>query len=329
MTARPAKRAPKKKKTPGVLIEKGQRTVVPRGLKRGDAVAVVAPGYPARDDDALRRGLGILLDWGLVPRPGHAIAKVRGYFAGTDEERARDLQEAISDPEIRGILFVRGGWGTSRILPALDLEPLRAQKKLLVGYSDMTVLFAEAWRKFGLVCGYGPVVPDLPAPERFHLPSLRRALFRPEAPLTLRVPRESILARGDGPATGRLVGGCLTLLAHLCGSRRLPDTRGAVVFFEEIAEEPYRIDRMLWQLREAGFIGRHCAAVLVGQMTGCEPRPGVASLSLDEVLRDHLGSLGIPVLTGIPAGHGDGKWTLPLGFRAAVNGRTGAVTLRP
>jgi len=307
-----------------------RKAIVPRGLRRGDTVAVLAPGYPARNEKALQRGMEILRRWGLRPRPGRFLDERRGYFAGTDDERGADLQDAISDPEVRGILFVRGGWGTSRLLPGLDLRPLSTQRKLLLGYSDLTVLFAEAWRRFGLVCAYGPVVPELAAPASLHLPSFRRALFRPSAPMRLRVGGGAALAHGaGGKAKGPLVGGCLTLLAHLCGTRRLPDSRGAVVFFEEIAEEPYRVDRMLWQLREAGFLGSHCAAVLVGQMTGCEPRPGTASLTLDEVLRDHLGGLGIPVLTGIPAGHGKGKRTIPLGFTATVDSRRGIVALRP
>ena len=315
--------------------------VVPAPLRRGDTVAVLAPGFPARDERALWRGIRRLEAWGLRARLGDSVARRWGYFAATDPERARDLQAAINDPGVRGILFARGGWGTSRILERVDLSALRSDPKVVIGYSDLTVLFTELWGVCGLVCGYGPVVSELGLPSAFHARSLRRALFRPGAPLALKVPRDSILSAGTrarsyggrrsqpaGIAEGRLLGGCLTLLAHLCGSGRLPDFRGSVLFVEEVQEEPYRVDRMLCQLRMAGVL-KGVAAVLVGSMTRCAPRRGMTSFSIREVLADHLGKLDVPVLLDIPAGHGPGKWTLPLGFTARVDAGAGRVTLSP
>jgi muramoyltetrapeptide carboxypeptidase len=249
-----------------------------------------------------------------------------GYLAGADEERAADLQSAIDDEEVRGILFARGGWGTSRIMDRIDVSPLKRRPKVIVGYSDLTVLFAEVWRRCRLACGYGPVVGELGRGVAYHRPSLHRALFRPAEEMVLELPRRSVLVRGR--ATGRLIGGCLTLLAHLRGTPRWPDTRGAVVFLEEVGEEPYRVDRLLWQLRMASVFDQ-AAAVLVGQMTGCDPRPGMRSFTVREVLADHLSHLKVPVLTGLPAGHGKRKWTLPLGFTARVDAGKGRVTFTP
>ena len=310
-----------------------RRRLVPPALRRGDTVAVVAPAFPPRDERHLKEGIRTLERWGLSVRPGKALGRRWGCFAGTDEERARDLQEAIDDPEVKGILFARGGWGTSRLFGRLDLSPLARRPKVLVGYSDLTVLFADLWRRWRLVCGYGPVVAELGRPAAFHAPSLRRALFRPAEPFSLRVARRSILARGRGE--GPLVGGCVTLLAHLCGSGRLPDTRGAVILLEDVGEEPYRIDRMLWQLREAGFFSR-AAGVLVGSMSDPapadrkkDPAPVARSFTFREVLEDHLGPLGVPVLLDVPAGHVEGKWTLPLGLTARLGPAEGRVTFSP
>jgi muramoyltetrapeptide carboxypeptidase len=315
-------------------VRRGAGILLPPPLEPGDRVAVVAPAYPARSAEALEAGIDVLGSWGLEVVRGRALSRRRGYFAGTDRERAEDLQRAIGDARTRAIFCARGGWGTSRLLDRLDLAPLARNPKLIVGYSDLTVLSAELLRRFGLVTLHGPFVSELARPEAYHLPSLQRALFTPEAPLRIDLPAGS---RFSGPASrgggaveveGRFFGGCLSLLAHLCGTGRLPDTRGAVVYFEEIAEEPYSIDRMLWQLKASGFFNG-VAAVLVGEMLRCEPRAGSPSLTLPEVLRDHLGPLGVPVFTGLPAGHGDGKWSLPIGFTARISLRERRIVLSP
>jgi len=300
--------------------------ILPPALAAGDRVAVLAPGFPARSPKDLAAGTRVLERYGLRPREGTAVRRRHGYLAGTDADRARDLQKAIDDPAVKAIFFARGGWGTSRLLDRLDLAPLRRRPKLLVGYSDLTTLFARIQRFFPLVTAHGPMVAELSHPAAWHEPSFRRALFHPERPLVLRTPARAALARGR--AEGRLLGGCLSLLAHLCGTGIFPETAGAVVFMEDIGEEPFRVDRMLWQLRASGFFHR-VAAVLVGRMVACRPRLGMRSFTVREVLADHLGGLGVPVILDLPAGHGPRKRTLPLGLTARVDTAAGRVTIGP
>ena len=300
--------------------------IIPPALTGGDRVAVVAPGFPARKASDLAAGVRVLSSYGLRVQLGAAVGKRHGYLAGTDAERARDLQKAIDDPAIRAILFARGGWGMSRLLDRLDVAPLRRSPKLLVGYSDLTSLFGQIQKWFPLVVAHGPMVAELGDRAAWHEPSFRRALFHPERPLTLRVTRRAVLAKGR--ARGRLLGGCLSLLAHLCGTGRFPDTAGSVIFMEDVGEEPFRVDRMLWQLRAAGFF-RDVRAVLVGKMVGCVPRPGMRSFTVREVLADHLGPLGIPVVMDLPAGHGPGKRTLPFGLTAQVDTGAGRIVVGP
>jgi muramoyltetrapeptide carboxypeptidase len=272
-------------------------------------VGVVAPAF-AVPPRPLARGVTQLRRMGFRVRLGDHVLAQDGYLAGADALRTADLRTMIESPDVRAIWFARGGYGTTRLLDELPWPALRRHPgKALIGYSDLTALFGAAVDRAGLHCLYGPVVTELGRARAYHAESLRALLAGRS--VEMRLGSRQVLA--GGRARGRLVGGNLTVLAHLQGSAYAPDARGAVLFVEDVGEEAYRVDRALTQLKLAGVF-KKLAAVLVGR-TVLPPtrRSFPADRQLDELLRDFFLPLGVPVIRDIPAGHVDGKWTLPLG----------------
>ena len=293
-------------------------------LTRGDRVGVVATGF-AVSPDALDAGLAALRRRGLIPVVGPHLRAIDGYLAGDDAARAGDLDAAIADPKLAAVWFARGGYGTARILDLFDLDRLVRRPKLLLGYSDLTALFSALLARASTVCLHAPVVAELGRRPAFHAPSLSAALA---GRATRRRVASSDVLRG-GSARGRLMGGNLTVLCHLLGTRHMPDMQGAMLFLEETGEETYRIDRLFQHLRMSGALAG-VRAVLLGQFhlpPTARAFPG--DRELDAVLRDQLLPLKVPVVRGFPAGHGPGKWTLPLGGTAALDTAAGLVTFDP
>lgn len=293
-------------------------------LVRGDTVGVVAPGFAVRPAP-LHAGVRRLRRMGFRVVLGEHVLSRHGYFAGPDEARAEDLRAMIADADVRAVWFARGGYGTARILDRVPWRLLKRRPKLFVGYSDLTALFCAAVQRGGPVCLHGPVVTELGKPGAYHPSSLRQLLNGESA--VLRVRERQVLV--EGKARGRLLGGNLTVLAHLLGTRYAPDTRGCVLFLEEVGEEAYRIDRALTHLKMSGVF-RDLAGVVVGRFS--VPRTQRAfppDRSLNFLLREFLAPLGVPVVTGIPAGHVPAKWTLPLGGTAELDTAAGEVRFRP
>lgn len=284
----------------------------PRALRPGDTVAVVAPASPA-PAAAVERGIARLEAWGLRVVRGRHLAARRGYLAGSDAERAADLMDALTDPAVRAVLCVRGGYGTPRLLDRLDYAALAPHPKIVVGYSDITALLLALHRRAGWLVFHGPMVAaDLgaEAASAYTLEHLWRALFRP-APLG-RVAHppsgSSPVVIRPGLATGRLTGGNLSLVAATLGTPYEIRTRGRILFLEDVGEAPYRVDRLLTHLGNAGRLDG-VAGIAYG-----EAEEGVL-----EVLEDRLGGLAVPVVAGLAVGHGPHKATLPLGVRAALD----------
>ena len=297
---------------------------VPPRVPRGGRIAVVAPGSSLRDPDAVRAGMKRLASWGYEPVPGPSLYARAGDLAGRDCERLADLTWALTDPSIDAVWAARGGWGTARLLPGLDLRALARCPRWLIGFSDLTSL-QLALCLHGIPSWYAPVVADL-ADRRRHVASDLQAMLA--APGALRTLRGRGLPGPARRAVGPLVGGCLSLLAAATGTPWQPDLRGAVVFFEEVGEAPYRVDRMLWQLRAAGVF-EGIAGLALGQFTACDPPPGRASRPLSAVLREHAEALGVPALMGLPIGHGPRARAVPIGYRAMLDPRAGTLVLRP
>jgi muramoyltetrapeptide carboxypeptidase len=290
----------------------------PPPLVPGDVVRVIAPAGPF-EPAALDRGLAVLRDrLGLQPRLRADVAARDGYLAGSDGRRADEWKEAVADVQAKAIFCARGGYGSMRILPAIDPRPLLERPKLFVGFSDVTALHA-ALNRAGLATVHGPVVTQLGRLPEEPLAHLRALLFA-EAP---RPDRDGEPAPGagiagtetlrPGRASGPLLGGTLTILAHLAGTPYLPALDGAVLFLEDVGEKPYRLDRYLTQLRLAGALER-LAGVAVGQLSGCDDGD---QRGLD-VVRDAVRDLGVPAIAGLPAGHEDRNFALPLGTRVTL-----------
>lgn len=300
-----------------------RRTRPPR-LLPGDRVAVVAPGGPVNPVQ-LDAGCAVLRRLGLSVAVARNVRARNGFIAGSDADRAADLQAAWCDPTVRAVLCARGGYGSVRLLDRLDWDALAAAgPKLLHGSSDVTALHVAFGARLGLATTFGPMVATAPIggaePEPTSLACLRDTLFAPERTQVLAAAEPRTLA--GGAARGVLDGGNLSLLTSLAGtpyaSAAAPDR---IALLEDIHEEPYRIDRMLTQLLLAGWF-EGVAGVILGSWVGCGS-PG----EVEEVLAERLRPLNVPVLAGLPIGHGAPQLTLPFGAAVELDAEAGTVAL--
>jgi len=287
-------------------------------LAPGDTVGVVATGFAPRPG-ALRSGLRRLERMGLRVARGPSLGSRDGYLAGTDRQRVTDLNEMLRRDDVRGLWFARGGYGTARILEDVDWRALRRRSKPMVGYSDLTALFCAVLTLPRRICLYGPVVAELGQPGSFHLASLR-TLLRGD-PVGIRFTRRQVVA--EGAARGRLLGGNLSVLVHLLGTRWAPRLDGCVLLLEDVGEETYRLDRLLTQLRASGALSG-VRAVVLGSLEPAAPgRTFPPDRPLAELVRETFCPLGVPVVSGLPVGHLPAKRTVPLGGRAELDTAAG------
>ncbi|MBO3742570.1 S66 peptidase family protein [Actinoplanes flavus] len=293
-------------------------------LRGGDLVALVAPAGAVPPEQAASAER-ILAGWGLRTRVGrHALGR-HTFLSGTDDERLTDLNDALRDPEVRGVLCLRGGYGTQRIVDRIDVGAVRADPKLVIGFSDITALHMALWCEAGLASVHGPTGGTLREfPACPSTAAARRAVMTADPVVVVADPDP---VRRPGRAEGVLLGGNLTLLASTAGTRHRPDLSGAILLIEEVNEEPYRIDRSITQLKRAGWLDR-LAGVAVGQFTDCEPRK-YPDVTAARVLADHLCDLGVPVLGGLPIGHGEQQTAVGLGVPAILDADAGTLTVEP
>ena len=306
--------------------------VKPPKLSPGDTLGLVLPARMAFEPSRIALAREQLEALGFKVKLGaHAYARDT-YLAGTDDERAADLNSMFADPEVRGIFCFTGGWGSPRVLPRLDFERIRAHPKALIGFSDITALLNAVHQRTGLVTFHGPVADGDLRP--WTLEQLRRVVMSSQPIGVLAnppkqddelVPRSyRILTLRGGRASGRLVGGNLSLLAALMGTPWEVDTRGAILLLEDVHEDLYRVDRMLTQLHQGGKLGA-AAAVVFGYCSECPPGEG-ASFSFEQILRHWLEPLGVPAMAGLAFGHLAEKLTLPIGLPATVDTVAGTLT---
>ncbi len=279
---------------------------------------MIAPSSPF-DPDVFARGLDVLSGrLGLVPRVRHDLTARRGYLAGDDARRLEEWREALADPDARAIFCARGGYGAMRLLPAIDPAPLLERPKVLVGFSDVTALHAVLNRA-GLATVHGPVVTQLgraPGDAVAHLEALLSRSAPPPGAWDVPPPGAGLVAARTvrpGRASGPLLGGSLAILAHLQGTPFAPPLDGAILFLEDVGEAPYRIDRYLTHLRLAGALDG-LAGLAVGRLTRCDDAGVLAA----DVVREVALELGVPAIEGVPAGHEDANFALPLGTRATL-----------
>lgn len=305
----------------------------PPRLAAGATVGLVSPAsatWLTEDMDIIKDTVTAL---GLKYKLGKHVLDRYGYLGGRDEDRAADLNAMFADDSVDAILCVRGGWGCNRILPLIDYKRIAARPKILLGYSDITSLLMAIYARTGLVTFHGPV--GASAWNAFSQEFVRRILFNGEQVAmdnpkklddSLAVTKDRIRTITPGSVSGRLVGGNLTVLTAMLGSDYLPDWSGTILFLEDTNEQVYRIDRMLTQLKLAGVLDR-IAGFVFGKCTKCGPGEGHGSLTLEEVLNDHIKPLKIPAWQGSMIGHIDNKFTVPVGIRAEIDAQAGTIRM--
>jgi muramoyltetrapeptide carboxypeptidase len=273
---------------------------------------------------------------GLNVRLGDHLMARHGYLGGDDKARAADINALFADPAVAAIHPIRGGWGSSRVLPYLDYDVIRRHPKVILGFSDISALLLAIHAKTGLVTYHGPIA--LGRWDAFSIDYYRRVLFDGES-VTYGNKRElsernalvqtefRVQTIAPGTARGRLLGGNLTVLTTILGSPYLPDWNGAILFAEDVHEEPYRIDRMLTQLKLAGVLDG-LKGFVFGSCAECEPGEGnYAVLTLEEIFADHIKPLGIPAWHGAMIGHQQPQWTLPEGVEVEIDATAGTIHL--
>ncbi len=280
----------------------------PPRLKPGDTLGVAAPAGPF-DVDLFHRGMQVLRDMGFRLEIPEGIYKRNGFLAGADSERAAILNRLFADPGVRGIICARGGYGSTRLEPFLDWEVIRSNPKVFMGFSDITVLHHLMVTRGRLVSFHGPMGTTLAkAPE-----GTRRAFLQAltdAAPITLNPASGGVVRPGEG--RGPVAGGNMAMICHLLGTPLQPDFGGCLLLLEEINEAPYRIDRMLQQMKLAGcFRGVH--GILFGDFVDCGTRD-----ALEAIISEWFAGSAFPVLRGFPVGHGRTNLTLPMGLTAQL-----------
>jgi len=321
----------KKKKNPNQ-----QHSVIqkPKRLKSGDTIGLIAPSSNNREDESIYFAMDVLKSFGFKIKEGKHLFQRYGYLAGKDKNRASDLNTMFEDNEIDGIFCLRGGYGSPRILPYLDFNLIARNPKAIVGYSDVTALLNAIYSRTGLITFHGPIATQ--NFTEYTLKNFKDVLFNPKIPLELAVPpifeavegqaekknRMTLISKGI--AKGRLIGGNLSLMVKLVGTPYEPDYKNKILFLEDVDEAPYRVDGMLTHLLISGRLSQ-LAGIVFGKCTGC--RGSGSSLSIEQVLKDRLGNLGIPVIKGMMIGHIKDMSTIPVGAMATLNATEKRLTL--
>ncbi|MEB3219114.1 MAG: LD-carboxypeptidase [Nostocales cyanobacterium 94392] len=311
------------------------KSIKPPRLKPGSVIGIVSPASAT----FVREELDIVQDavrtLGLVPQLAPHVLEQYGYFAGKDGDRADDINQLFADSKVDAILPIRGGWGCSRILPYLNYEVIQNNPKVIVGFSDITALLVAIHAKTGLVTFHGPN--GLTSWRTQQTESFRRVLFAGEKLIFKNIKdaddndrlmqvKYRIRTINPGIVRGRLIGGNLSVFSTLVGSPYLPNLKGAILFLEEVEENIYRIDRFLTHLKLAGVL-KQIGGFIFGQCPGCTPGTGYGSLTLEQVLFDHIKALNIPAWHGANIGHMENILTIPIGSQVEINADSGSITM--
>lgn len=283
-------------------------SVIPPYLQKGDTIAIVATARKISMEE-LQPAIDIITNWGLKVVLGKNIFCIDNQFAGTDEERTSDMQWALNDTNIKAIICARGGYGTVRIIDKLDFTTFTKHPKWIIGYSDITVLHQNINQNFGIASLHATMPINFTKNEEA-TESLRKALFGDE--LNYTIPAHA-LNRG-GETSGELIGGNLSLIYALCGSKSDIDTKGKILFIEDLDEYLYHIDRMMMNLKRSGKL-QHLAGLIVGGMSDMKDNTVPFGKTAEEIILDAVKEYDFPVCFDFPAGHIDRNLALVMGKR--------------
>lgn len=304
--------------------------IKPPRLKKGDTIGLISPAsYITKDQ--LNESIKNLEDLGFKVKYSNIIMEKYGYLAGTDSARAEDLNNMFADKDVNGIFAVRGGYGCSRMLDYINYDLIKLNPKILIGYSDITSLLFGIYAKTGLVCFHGPVATS--TFNDYSMQNFKNIVVNPYDNFeekNLPEDENQIYVIKNGIGEGELVGGNLSIVVSMIGTKYDINTKGKIIFLEDIGEEPYRIDRMLTQMRLAGKF-ENCAGVALGVFRRCEVKKDDPefenSLTLKQIFNDVLADLNVPVIVGLSFGHIENKFTLPFGVNAKLDTYKKSLTL--
>jgi muramoyltetrapeptide carboxypeptidase len=307
-----------------------ERIIKPARIRPGERIGLVNPATAAFETQPIEIMVEALESLGLEVELGANYYNRHGYLAGDDASRASDINGFYRRPDIR-MIFARGGWGSARLLPLLDYDAIANDPKVLLGYSDTTAILNGIFARTGVVTFHGPSPLD-----RFSADHFRRVVMEGEA-ITMQnlseIDDDELVQtehryqtiRG-GKASGHILGGNLTVLTAVMGSDYLPDFEGSVLFLEDVGEAVYRVDRMMTQLALAGVLEK-ISGFVFGRCTDCGSGTSFGSLTLEEVLKEHIEPLGIPAFSGSMIGHIDQQFTIPLGIDVEVDADIGTIRM--
>ncbi len=291
-------------------------------LNIGDTVGLIAPSG-AISEEKIQTAIQNIAALGFKVQEGKHLRERYGYLAGTDEQRLEDLHSMYADKNVKAIWCVRGGYGCTRLLSSMDYDLIKKNKKILIGYSDITALLNAIYQETGVIGFHGPVASS--TANDYNKLGFYNLLMSPTNNYKIEPfgeimekPYEPLQVFREGVGEGITAGGNLSLLAAMVGTKYEVEFKNKIVFIEDIGEEPYRIDRMLTQLIEGSDI-KKAKAILLGQFRGCNPEDPEKSLSLVECLKDRLLPLNIPTMYGLNFGHVDHNFTFPIGAKARIN----------
>lgn len=291
----------------------------PQPLQNGDLVGVISPASPMPPEN-LTKGIHYLQSLGYSVLKGDHVMDSYGFLAGNDNDRLNDLHAMFSNPDVKAIFSSRGGYGTPRLLYELDFELIRKNPKIIMGYSDLTAIQLAIWSQTGLITFSGPMVAvEMKEVDPFTERNMWSVLTSTDLdgvfPIDPNNPLEIIV---PGKASGRLLGGCLSVLVSLLGTPFQPDFNEAILILEEVGEEPFRVDRYFSHLKLAGILDQ-VNGVILGKFIDCLPEEGKPNFTITEVINDYFGNLDIPVVSGFLYGHLPRKLTLPIGAKVEMD----------
>ncbi len=302
--------------------------IKPKSLQPNDMIGVIAPGTAVSDPDDIRQAQEAIEYFGLKMKLGEYVLKGNGYKSRTVEERLIDLHNMFKNPEIKAVITIRGGYGSPQLLDGIDYKLIKDNPKIFLGYSDITAMLIAISKLSNLVTFHGPVL--LSAFSNYTISNFKKALFQKE-PIGITTNSKDmntfrevfpIRTVKGGKASGQLVGGNLSMICNTLGTPYEIDTKNKLLFIEDVGEQPYRIDRMLTQLRLAGKL-QSAKGIIVGYCKGCDYdvlQPSrIWDYSLGEIVDNLLGNIGIPVIYGLTIGHTSNQLTLPIGVNAELD----------